>query len=309
MPEQDPAALVRAAYEAFNAREFDLAAALHSADLELADVATGERLHGRAGYLQRVQGWAAAFPDCLLEVTRLGAAGAVVSAELVARGTHTGTLLGTTGQIPPTGVQMELRLCELSEVRDGRIARVSSYYDAGSLLRQMGLLPGSPLHAPDRRAPLDLYAEIDASALPSEKAVVQRFLEEVVNRRDVALATELCVPNLVWHGGAMGELRDVASYQQLLASFLSSFPDLQVEVQELIAEGDRVVARYTTRATHQGDFLGIPATGRRLAASGTSVYRVFAGRIVEEWWQLDLLGVMQQLDAVPAMVSPGGQLA
>ena len=114
--------------------------------------------------------------------------------------------------------------------------------------------------------------------------------------------------NLAWHGGPLGELRDLGSFQQLLSSLFTSFPDLQVEVNDAVAEGDRVATRMTMRGTHRGDFQGVPPTGKSVTGTGASTYRVVDGKIVEEWWHLDLFSLMKQLDVMPAMVrfSPAG---
>lgn len=294
---------VRSAYEAFNARDFEAAAEHYAPDLELLDVATTDSFRGRDGYLQHARAWAAAFPDGRLSIERIAGEGDAVTVEYVARGTHTGTLISSHGHIPPTWMQVEVPFCDVLELRDGQIAAVRSYFDAATLLRQLGLLPNSPIHPVDRRAPLELYAlETDAPIQQRNKAVVQWFLQSVVNQHNAAAAAEFCVPNLAWHGGPLGELRDLGSFQQLLTSLFASFPDLQVEVEDTVAEGDRVSLRMTLRGTQRGDFQGVPPTGKAVTGTGSSTYRVVDGKIVEEWWQLDLFSVMKQLDVMPAMV-------
>jgi steroid delta-isomerase-like uncharacterized protein len=303
MSPQDSINTVRSAYRAYNERDFDDIASLYAEELELENVATGDQLRGREGYLQHVRGWAAAFPDSRIEVVSVAEAGEGVTVEYVFRGTHTGTLIGTHGHIPPTWAQVEQRFCDVLELRDLRIHRVRSYFDTGSLFRQMGLFPNSPLHGPDRRASLDLYAlDTDASPQQRNRAVVQRLIDTVINQHNPAAAAEVCLPNLSWHGGPMGELRDLASYQQLLASLFSSFHDLRVEVEDTVAEADRVAARLSLHGVHCGDFQGVPPTGRTVTGVGTSTFRIVNGKIAEEWWHHDLLGVMRQLDAMPAMV-------
>src|SRR5690606_8930464 len=125
-------------------------------------------------------------------------------AEILLHGTHTGALISAGGFVPPTRAIVDVQLCDSVEFRDGKVVRLHSYFDSGSLLRQMGLLPNSPLHTNDRRAPLELYAtEMDASAQQRNKAIVKRFLDTVLNQRDVAAAATVCTPDLVWHGGSM----------------------------------------------------------------------------------------------------------
>lgn len=303
MSPQDLTSIAHAVYDEFNARDLASAAGRFSRDLELYSVATGSRFRGREGYLQHAQGWAAAFPDGHVEILYLTVHRHSATVEYLLRGTHTGALISEHGHIPPTWSQVELRFCDVLEFEGPEIARVRSYYDTATLLRQMGLFPGSPLHAPDRRAPLDLYAlEVDAPPAQRNKGVVQRFVERVLNDRSPRAAVDLCVPNFAWHGGPLGEIRDLSAYQQQLASLFLSFPNLRTEVLDLVAEEDRVVARLLFRGTHLGDFRGIPPTYKRIVTQATSTFRVVDGHIVEEWSQQDLVGVMQQMEVMPSMV-------
>lgn len=301
---QEQAAQVRALYEAFQTRSFERMAGAFAEDAELINMATGDVYHGKEGYLQFARGWAAAFPDLRVEVLRYHGAESWAVVEYAFRGTHTGAVISHGGFIPPTWAQVDLRLCDSVQLRGGRISRLCSYFDSATMLRQMGLLPNSPLHSTDRRAPLELYAtEVDSSAGQRNKAIVQRFLEEVINQHDPAAAVAICATDLSWHGGPMGEAHDLASFQSSLAAIFASFPDLSLELHDVIAEEDRVAVRLTLRGTHLGDFQGIPATGKRVTSTGLASYRIVANRIVEEWWQHDLLGMMRQLDPAPALHS------
>src|SRR5690606_3530869 len=130
--------------------------------------------------------------------------------------------------------------------------------DSATLLRQIGLFPNSPLHTADRRAPLELYAtEVDAAVQQRNKAIVHRFLEEVLNQRNPGAAAAICAPEVIWHGGSLGEADNLATFQQKLRSIFQSFPDLTVEAHDVIAETDRVAVRLTMRGTHLGHFQGI----------------------------------------------------
>ena len=131
-------------------------------------------------------------------------------------------------------------------------------------------------------------------------AVVRRFLDEVISKGNMAALDETCAPDLVWYGGSVGEFRSLEEFNQGISPFFSAFPDLRVTANAVLSEGDTVVCRYTWDGTHRGDFFGVPATGRLVTVSGISVYRVAGGKIVEEWWLEDLLGLMQQLGAIPA---------
>jgi steroid delta-isomerase-like uncharacterized protein len=142
--------------------------------------------------------------------------------------------------------------------------------------------------------------EDGADAGERNKALVRRFLHEVIGQADVAAADALCAPTLIWHGVGIGDLPDLATLKGLLVGFFAAFADIAMSVQDLVAAGDRVAARYTWRGTHRGVFQGLPPTGRTVAVAGSGIFRVAGGQIVEEWWQEDLLGLLRQLGAIPA---------
>jgi predicted ester cyclase len=307
MSEEQNVRAYHAMVEALNARDFERAAEAYHEDATIVNVATGEALRGRDGFRQLARGWVAAFPDDRIEVARMvpGSKGEVLVAEYVRRGSHTGPLITPTGHIPPTGSQLELEACDVVEFLEGKIRTVRTYLDSATVLRQMGLLANSPLHAPDRRAALELYAtEVDAALPQRNKAIVQRFLREVMNRRDPAACSAICSPNLTWHGGTLGTTYDLGAFQAFLAGFFASFPDLHLAADDVIAEADRVVVRVTLQATHLGEFQGLAATGERVRVTGTNTYRIANGRVVEQWWQHDLLGVLRQIEAAPALAPP-----
>jgi steroid delta-isomerase-like uncharacterized protein len=132
------------------------------------------------------------------------------------------------------------------------------------------------------------------------KQVVTEFLTGVINEKRFDDLPRILHPELRWHGGGIGSADNLEEFTQLLAPFFSAFPDLVGEMHHLLCDGDLVTAHYTWTATHQGDLLGIPASGTRVSVSGISIFRVDDGRIVEEWWHEDLLGLLQQLGAIPA---------
>ena len=306
MTGQSPEAVARILYQAYETREFEKAAELVADEAEIVNVATGDRFLGKHGFLQHARGWAAAFPDLRIEIDQVAAAGDTAVVEYALKGTHTGAMVSPGGFVPPTWSQVEIHLCDVLSLRDGRVARIASYFDSGTMLRQMGLLPNSPLHAQERRAALGLFAtEVDSSAQQRNKAIVQRFLEEVINQQNPGAAGATCATELRWHGGSLGQAENLAAFQSALASVFASFPDLHVEIHDVIAEEDRVAVRATMHGTQLGEFRGIPPTGKRISSSAINSYRIVNSRIAEEWWQHDVLGLMEQLDGVPAMAKGG----
>ncbi len=91
-----------------------------------------------------------------------------------------------------------------------------------------------------------------------------------------------------------------------MTAVLAAFPDLHVTPEDVIAEGDSVVARLTSRGTHQGEFQGIPPTGKQITLTGIEVFRIADGTIAERWGEFDFLGLLQQLGVIPSPAQPSG---
>jgi steroid delta-isomerase-like uncharacterized protein len=122
---------------------------------------------------------------------------------------------------------------------------------------------------------------------------------EVLNQRNLALADELCAPDIVDHNASM-TIQGIDAYKQFLSMYLTASPDLHFTIEDQVAEGDKVATRYTAGGTHLGPFMGIPPTGKHVTATGMSIIRVANGKIVEEWANGDDLGLLQQLGVIPA---------
>ncbi len=131
------------------------------------------------------------------------------------------------------------------------------------------------------------------------KALNRRFVEEVINEGNLDAIDELLDPGVVDHAAPPGFPTGREGAKQFAAMMRSAFPDLHLTIEDMIAEGDKVVMRSTWSGTHQGEFMWIPATGRRVTVSAIDISRVADGRMVEHWEQFDALGLMQQLGAVP----------
>jgi steroid delta-isomerase-like uncharacterized protein len=132
------------------------------------------------------------------------------------------------------------------------------------------------------------------------KAVVYRYCEEVVNQRRIDLAEEIFAPDFVNHAAVPGQESGLESLKQFFAMIDAGFPDFQVTVEDLFAEGDKVAVRFTFLGTHEGEFMGIAPTGKRVTMPGIDILRVVDGKIVELWGQEDMLGMMQQLGTIPS---------
>ena len=134
----------------------------------------------------------------------------------------------------------------------------------------------------------------------ANKTLVRRFWEGVFNQKNLAVIDEVCAADCVLHDPS-GPIRGREGLKQFIGMYLGSFPDFHITIEDIIAEGDRVVVRQTTTATHQGELMGIPPTGKRVTLSGIHLTRVADGKMVEEWANDDVLGLLQQLGVIPPM--------
>jgi predicted ester cyclase len=139
----------------------------------------------------------------------------------------------------------------------------------------------------------------DLMSTEDNKALVRRFYEESVH--NPALFDELLAPTYVLHLPGSPPIVGIEQAKQLMAAYTSAFPDLQLITEDMVAEGDRVAIRNTWHGTHHGVFQGIAPTGKRVTFTGSDIFRILGSRIAEQWADLDALGLMQQLGAIPAM--------
>ncbi len=132
------------------------------------------------------------------------------------------------------------------------------------------------------------------------KKVVLRWREEIWNKRNVNIIDELPASDFVGHYGGVvpGPIRGREALKQLFAAYLAGF-DIHVTPEFLIAEGDMVVVHDTNRIKHTGAFQGIPPTGKEATATSTDIYRIVDGKIVEQWFESDFTGLLQQLGVRP----------
>jgi predicted ester cyclase len=129
------------------------------------------------------------------------------------------------------------------------------------------------------------------------RALYRRWFTDVVSRGDFAAAREMLAADYRLHFPGMPGPVDRDGHLRLVAMFRSGFPDWVETVEDVVAEGDRVVARVVGRGTHLGEFQGVRPTGRRVSATGIGIGRIADGQIVESWAAYDALGLLEQLQA------------
>jgi steroid delta-isomerase-like uncharacterized protein len=143
-------------------------------------------------------------------------------------------------------------------------------------------------------------------SIEQNKKIVHRYVEEVSNRRNVDAIGELISDNYIHHydDGTTSKVRGPDYVKESVSSVGSAYPDAHFTIEDMIAEGDKVVYRWTATGTHQGEDMGIAATGKRVTLTGITILRIEDGKIAERWASEDTLGMMRQLGVIPA---PGDQ--
>jgi len=135
------------------------------------------------------------------------------------------------------------------------------------------------------------------------KALAQRSWE-IVSQRNPDLLEEVYVADIVWHEPDQ-DVQGLEEAKQFYSMYLSAFPDLHATAEDVMAEGDKAITRWTIRGTHQGEIEEFgPATGKQVEIKGITIHRIEGGKIVEEWERYDNLSVMRQLGLVNQGVTP-----
>jgi steroid delta-isomerase-like uncharacterized protein len=136
----------------------------------------------------------------------------------------------------------------------------------------------------------------------ANKNVVRRLFEEVWNKGSLPVADELLAPTYTHHDSSTPDVgRGPGSEKKRVTLYRTAFPDLRLTIEDIIAEGETVTARWSCRGTHRGDLNGIAPTGKQVTISGVSMARFTNGKMVEGWVNWDALGLMQQLGVAPAV--------
>lgn len=136
-----------------------------------------------------------------------------------------------------------------------------------------------------------------ANSEEKNKRLYMRLADEVLNRKDLSVVDELLHANFAENVAGQRRQIGVEGFKSARQRRNAAFPDWQVVVDDLIAEGDKVVVRATGHGTHSGDFMGIAPTGKRISVTWIAIYRVDNGKLAEHWQNIDDLGLLKQLGA------------
>jgi steroid delta-isomerase-like uncharacterized protein len=150
-----------------------------------------------------------------------------------------------------------------------------------------------------RRQEAICFDEEDITMALDNKAIVRRLYEEAWNDRKLSLIDKLFAPSHALDEPTVsGSQMGPAAYKQQVTRFMVAFPDLHLEIDDLIAEKDKVVVSWRISGTHKGDFMGIPATAKKISFEGITIIQIASGKILDSYVRWDAFGLMRQLGAV-----------
>jgi steroid delta-isomerase-like uncharacterized protein len=140
---------------------------------------------------------------------------------------------------------------------------------------------------------------------PDNKSIVCRLYEEVWNKRKLEVLSELVSPSHALHGPIYsGPAIGPEVYRSQVSMFVAGFPDLRFAIEDTVAEQDKVVVCWTFSGTHKGEFMGVPATNKKVSVDGITIHIIAKGIIMDSYVSLDMWGMMQQLGVVSALGGP-----
>ena len=141
-------------------------------------------------------------------------------------------------------------------------------------------------------------------SVEDNKAIIRAYVETVWNHKQLDRAEEVVASDFLDRAPLPGQAPGLEGAKRKWGMFLTAVPDLRVTIEDLVAEGDKVAVRRSYAGTHQGELLGIPATGKQVRIGSISIFRLAEGKIAEHWEQWDRLALLQQLGVIPAPSAP-----
>lgn len=277
---------------------------------------------GRAAVLDAARRLQSAFPQAVTVIHEVVTEDEVTVAHLVTEGTHEGDYFG----VDPTGRRVSIQQVALVQVLGGVIEKLSIEYDVLAVLEDLGVVPPLPsvpapavwlmsrvsaskraLRALRGRRGLPSSPESWGSGHPTSPAATKllsdAILQGLFNGHDYSVLERVMASNVVVHHPVSRDpVHGIEGFADLPRKLFQGFPDLSVEVEVLVAEGDRLGSRWVIQGTHRGVYRGVPPTGNPVRIPVQEVIRVRDGKIAEMWFGIDLLGVAQQI-VLPSLES------
>lgn len=135
--------------------------------------------------------------------------------------------------------------------------------------------------------------------LDAMKALVRRHDDDIINQHDLSALERDLAADAIDHAAAPNARPGIEGARDWLTSIIAAFPDVRATIEDIVAEGDRVVIRKVWTGTHDGPFMGVAPTGKKIRFEGIVIWRIEDGKLAERWAQIDRLGLMQQLGVIP----------
>ncbi len=292
--EENKAIALRGFEEVWNQGNLDVVDEIYAIDY-VGYMPGSLEIQGTEGFRQFVNMYRTAFPDIKFTIEDQIAEGDKV----VTRWTGTGTLKGELMGIPPTGVQVTSTGIDILRFAGGKIVEVWVNMDDLGMLQQLGVVPAEELEDFTWGQPSEVTG--DPGDPEENKAMARRVFEEVWNQGKLDVIDEISAADYVGHMPGSPDIQGTEGYKQFVTMYRTAFPDVQFTIEDQITEGDKVVTRWSTTATHKGELMGIPPTGLPAPTTGIAIGRYAGGKLVEVWDSWDALGMLQQLGVIPPL--------
>jgi predicted ester cyclase len=253
-------------------------------------------ISGSDGVKQLIAAYRTAFPDIHFTTDDLVAEGDLVASRWTSTGTQTGDLM-LDPMIPATGVQGTSTGISIYRVVNGKIVEEWAEWDSLGMMEQLGVMPQT-------RGDYSWEAPSEVTGDPGDPvantSMVLYFVQKFWNEQNVAGLDNTHSAAFISHNPVIpGHPLPYNMYKHVGLLHLAAFPDMWVTVENIITEGDKAAVHWRVNGTHLGPLMGIPPTGRPVTFTGMTMYRFADGKIVENWWAYDTLGMMQQITAPP----------
>lgn len=293
--EQNKSIVRRAIEEGWNKANLSVIDELYAADFVFHQE-SGEEMRNVNSFKEWITIIHTAFPDIRYTIEAMYAEGDKVATRYTVRGTHQGNFRG----LPPTGESFGLTGHLIHRIADRQKVEGWGIWDTLGLLVQLGVIP-----------PVSLGGGAPTSATETNMAATRRLFEALSSSDpNVLPATidELMIPEFVTHGDALFPLvYGREALKQAIPRFKAAFPNATTTVQQIFAEGNRVMVHVLVNGTHENEWMGVAATHKEMTWTATSIIRFNdAGKMVERWVIEDQLGMLQQLGRVSYLEGQGG---
>jgi len=245
---------------------------------------------GRKGLKEAYTMFNLPFPDLEFASEDILTDGDLVVSRGVIRGTHQAEFFG----VPASGKEIHWTGTRVFRVQDGKVIDGWANIDMLGMMQQMGAIPAPPTPPAPETPPPHLTGA--PSTAEENRKLMESFVEELWNQGKLEWAEENFHPQAS-SPNAPGLPPGAQGTNMIVQMMRSAFPDFHMEITHMVAEDDRVAARFVETGTHKGEFFGVAPTGRQVNFTEIGILRVADGKIVETWYDLDMLGLMGQLGA------------